>query len=124
LPDGPGYCVRLYAIADKYDIPALQKLAAEEFEDVSDTCDSPQQLEKLITAIRKSDECTSPTEKTLWNIAIPIMTSNMAVLLQEPSFKELLYNMPALTHELLAHLDQGQPQGCGEHHFVSRKANG
>ena len=94
--------VRVYAIADKYQVFKLQKLAASKFEHV---CDPSDDLHDFIAAVHVVDECTNPTDRTLWNVLIPKVKNNIAYLLGAPEFRALIDDMPQLKFDLLMLLD-------------------
>lgn len=64
----------------------------------------------LIETVRAVDECSPHRfsiegENGLWAVMLPVMKSNIAVLLQDEAFKELLLELPDLNFRLLAMLD-------------------
>lgn len=94
--------VMVYAIADKYHIPALCKLAAgrflEEFNPEPD-------IEDYIQALRNIDEYVYEEDRTLWDIAIPSIRKHIKHLLPREEFQQLLNDTPDLQNQLLALLD-------------------
>ncbi|KAI7233407.1 hypothetical protein KC343_g7734 [Hortaea werneckii] len=99
----PAFAVRLYAIADKYNVEPLRDMAAQRLRKTIDVRAVP----AFVEAVRMVDELTPPTDKTLWKIVLPLMTGNITFLLGDQDFRDLLQDMPQLMYELLAHLDSG-----------------
>ncbi|RMY54279.1 hypothetical protein D0865_04810 [Hortaea werneckii] len=102
----PAFAVRLYAIADKYNVEPLRDMAAQRLRKTVDVYAVP----TFVEAIRMVDELTPPSDKTLWKIVLPLMTGNITFLLGDRDFKDLLQDMPQLMYELLAHLDPRYPE--------------
>jgi hypothetical protein len=68
----------------------------------------------FIEAVRAVDEYTPHRlglegEHGLWAVMLPVMKSNIAVLLQDKAFKELLLELPDLNFRLLAMPDSAAP---------------
>lgn len=93
--------VHVYAIADKYDVPHLRTLAKLRLQKAFNTQTALKDHADLIETVRAVDECSPHRfslegDDGLWAIMLPIMKSNMAVLLQDEAFKELLLELPHL----------------------------
>ncbi|KAK4893935.1 hypothetical protein LTR27_007741 [Elasticomyces elasticus] len=91
------FVVRVYAMADKYDIPTLCSLAIDRLQRLFE----PERghVEAVISAIQAIDKYTSGNQ--LWNIFIPKVVANMDWLVQEDEFSKVLVDMPVLTKNLL-----------------------
>lgn len=94
------FLVHVYAIADKYDVPPLRLLVVQRLHDL---CDPTKNIDDFIAVLRVTDACTA--ESTLWDFMLPKVMSNMTLLLQDESFRELAMEMPSLTLPLLATMD-------------------
>lgn len=102
--------VHVYAIADKYDVPHLRTLAKLRLQKTFNTQTALKHHADLIETVRAVDECSPHRfslegENELWAVVLPVMKSNMAVLLQDEAFKALLLELPDLNFRLLAMLD-------------------
>jgi hypothetical protein len=100
----------VYAIADKYDVPHLRTLAKLRLQKTFNTHITLEDHADLIETVRAVDEYTPQRlglggEDGLWAVILPVMKSNIAVLLQDEAFKELLLELPDLNFRLLAMLD-------------------
>ena len=100
----------MYAIADKYDVPHLRTLAKLRLQKTFNTHIALEDHADLIETVRAVDEYTPQRlglggEDGLWAVMLPVMKNNMAVLLQDEAFKELLLELPDLNFRLLAMLD-------------------
>ena len=96
------FAVKVYAIADKYQVSQLQHLAVQRFKNV---CHPKVDIDDFITAITLIDECTNPNDPTLWQIVLPAIKNNMS-LLESDKFRELISEMKDLNFKLLALLDK------------------
>lgn len=92
------FAVKVYAVADKYDIPSLRALAAQKLANVADPAGD---LDDFIAAICNVDEFTSPEDSTLWDIVIPKIGENLDWLADNEKFFALVKDMPALNKKLL-----------------------
>ena len=101
------FTVHVYAIADKYNVPRLQQLAAQKFGKV---CDPVSDIDDFITALCAVDGATNPADSTLWNITLPIIENNVSYLLQHNSFKAVVDSMPDLKWGLISLLDRKKPR--------------
>ncbi|TKA73843.1 hypothetical protein B0A55_07618 [Friedmanniomyces simplex] len=99
------FTVHVYALADKYDVPALRSLAVAQLTRLLDP--KRENLEGFLAAIRAIDECTA--DNTLWEIVIPRIVGNMAWLVEEEGFFALVQEMPGLNRKLLV----GSAEGFG-----------
>jgi len=102
--------VHVYAIADKYDVPHLRTLAKLRLQKAFNMQTALKDHTDLIETVRAVDECSPHRfsiegENGLWAVMLPVMKSNIAVLLQDEAFKELLLELPDLNFRLLAMLD-------------------
>lgn len=102
--------VHVYAIADKYDVPHLCTLAKLRLQKTFNTHTALADHADFIETVRAVDEYTPHSlglkgEHGLWAVVLPVMKSNMATLLQNAAFKELLLELPDLNFRLLAMLD-------------------
>lgn len=100
----------MYAIADKYDVPQLRTLAKLRLQKTFSMHTPLKDHADLIDTIRAVHECTPHSlglegGDELWAVMLPVMKSNIAVLLQDEAFKELLLELPDLNFRLLAMLD-------------------
>ncbi|KAK4545961.1 hypothetical protein LTR36_002525 [Oleoguttula mirabilis] len=102
------FTIRIYAIADKYDVPPLRDLAAQKLRSV---CQPATNLDDYISAIQTADELTNPKDTTLWEILIPKMIENIGVLLADPRSREVITE--TLNVSLLGHLARVHPDRCG-----------
>ncbi|KAK5113317.1 hypothetical protein LTR85_010934 [Meristemomyces frigidus] len=93
------FAVRVYAIADKYDVSPLRAMAAQKLTSVADP--GPEGLENFIAAIYAIDECCNPKDATLWNIVSPKIVANIDALADDERFFALIQELPALNKALL-----------------------
>lgn len=104
------YFVHVHAIADKYDVRDLRNLAKLRLQKTFNTQTALVDHADLIETVRAVDECSPHRfsiegENGLWAVMLPVMKSNIATLLQDEAFKELLLELPDLNFRLLAMLD-------------------
>ena len=59
------------------------------------------------------DAWTTPKDRTLQEIIIPMIVGNMRSLLQSDDFKILIANMPNLNHELLGYVKEAGSSNHG-----------
>lgn len=102
--------VHVHAIADKYDVPHLRALAKLRLQKTFNTQTALKNHADFIETVRAVDEYTPHSlgakgEHGLWAVMLPVMKSNIAILLQDEAFKELLLDLPDLNFRLLAMLD-------------------
>ncbi|KAI7377364.1 hypothetical protein KC336_g19571 [Hortaea werneckii] len=119
-PSRSAFAVRLYAIADKYNVEPLRDMAAQRLRKTIDVHAVP----AFVEAVRMIDELTPPSDKTLWKIVLPLMTGNITFLLGQQDFRDLLQDMPQLMYELLAHLDPNHSESCGAVNFQAQSQAG
>ena len=94
--------VKVYAIADKYDVKQLQTFAATRLGQVLD----PQNdLQDFINAVQAVDESSQLGDRTLWDVVIPTIKDSITYLLGQSEFREMLDDIPQLQFDLLALLD-------------------
>lgn len=103
--------MRVYAIADKYDVKPLQDLAAQRLENVCYAA-SDHDVDDYIAAVQAIDELTNPRDVTLWGIIIPKTISNIGYLLSNTKAKEVILGTETLNVALLKHLGRVHPAGC------------
>lgn len=96
------FAIKVYALADKYDVPQLQALAAQR---LSKVCDPNKDMDDFLNIICLIDGLTNPADSTLWHIVIPKIKTNIGVLLQSEEFMALVLKMKDLNFKLLALLD-------------------
>lgn len=101
------FTVHVYAIADKYDVPQLQQLAAQKFGKV---CAPVSDIDDFIAALCAVDGATNPADNTLWKVVLPIIEKNISYLLQHEQFKAVVDSIPELKWGLLALLDPSRPR--------------
>jgi hypothetical protein len=104
------YFVRVYTIADKYDVPPLRTLAKQRLQRTFNPQTALGDHADFIDTVRAVNEYTPHRLSTegdvgLWGTMLPVMRSNIAALLQNEAFKELLLELPDLNFRLLAMLD-------------------
>jgi hypothetical protein len=104
------YFVHVYAIADKYDVPPLRTLAKQRLWRTFNPQVALENHADFIDTIRAVDECTPHRlglegGGELWGVMLPVMKTNMGILLQDEAFKQLLLELPDLNFRLLAMLD-------------------
>ncbi|KAI6843921.1 hypothetical protein KC340_g412 [Hortaea werneckii] len=116
----PAFAVRLYAIADKYNVEPLRDMAAQRLRKTIEVHAVP----AFVEAIRMVDELTPPSDKTLWKIVVPFMTGNITFLLGQQDFRDLLQDMPQLMYELLAHLDPNHSESSEAVNFQAQSQAG
>lgn len=105
----PTFAVRIYAIADKYDVEALRNVATQRLSKIID----PDNVESFVDTVQLVNEVSNPRDTSLWDIVTPHMTRNIIPLLRQDAFKEMLRELPELNDDLLAHLDPSYPEGRG-----------
>ncbi|KAK3636862.1 hypothetical protein LTR56_013973 [Elasticomyces elasticus] len=99
------YMVKVYAIADKYDVPSLRHQATTQLAGALRLERKQTHLKELIATIRAIDEHTA--DSTLWKIVIPEIIRDLGWLSQDNDFSVLLQEMPALTKALLTSTAKG-----------------
>ena len=97
------FAVRVYAIADKYQVPQLQSLAAKRFKTL---CDPTTDLDDFVNSITLVEDCTSPNDNTLREIVFPAIENNITLLLESEKSRILILEMPDLTIKVLSRLDR------------------
>ena len=102
--------VRIYAIADKHDVPGLRALAANGLK--HHQCLRPKSdFEKFMSTIRMIDELCNPNDTTLWQIVVLKADANIDWLVDNASFFSLVQKIPALQKALLKR--SGLPDSSG-----------
>ena len=96
------FAVKVYAIADKYELTGLQRLAAQRFGNI---CNPNTNLDDFINSVYLIDESTNPNDQALWKIVIPVIKSDISFLLDLKEFNDLLANVNGLTGKVLSLLD-------------------
>ena len=91
--------VKVYGIADKYDIPVFRYTAATRLS--SDLDPTNKDLEPFFRAVRAIDECTVDTDNLLWDVVIPKITGNITHFKDKDDFFALLQKLPVLNQKLL-----------------------
>ncbi|KAF2770469.1 hypothetical protein EJ03DRAFT_381946 [Teratosphaeria nubilosa] len=104
LPLGP-FAVRVYACADKYDVPSLRAMAASVLQRRVARIADPKggELEEFLETIRSVEACTSETDGTLWGIVVPRIREHMGALMGdgEERFFALVRELEGLNRVLL-----------------------
>jgi len=90
------FLIHVYAIADKYDVPALCKRVVQR---LVETCDPQKDEADFIEALRVVDDCTLDNE--IWDFLLTKTRRNLQTLLKNGSFRELVLEHARLTFELL-----------------------
>ena len=98
------FAVKVYAVADKYDVAQLQSTAAQRFKNGCATTD----VVDFIKTVYLIDELTNPRDKTLWDIVLPVIKANVTTLLLPPKFQALIFDMKHLNLKLLSLLDDSE----------------
>ncbi|KAK4502624.1 hypothetical protein PRZ48_006050 [Zasmidium cellare] len=93
------FCVQIYQVADKYDVPHLRTLATNRFKISCET--TLLNVPAFVEAIYAIDECCNPEDRTLWDIVMPILKSNMVPLLEHEEFRAMIKDKDELNFELL-----------------------
>ncbi|KAK3711122.1 hypothetical protein LTR37_009909 [Vermiconidia calcicola] len=91
--------VKVYAIADKYEVPQLQAMAAGKLKKV---CDPRNDIEDFVSTIYLIDQNTNPEDRTLWNIVLPVIKDNIDYLIESEQFQALVFEMKDLNLSLLS----------------------
>ncbi|KAM0716713.1 hypothetical protein Q7P37_008158 [Cladosporium fusiforme] len=102
--------VRLYMIADKYDVAPVRTHMLQRLGDGrvfrafdAEKCLTPQdearQLGAFVDFLRYIDASTH--DDTLWNLVLPVVEYRLAALLTHETFKKLLLDLPAVNLKLL-----------------------
>jgi hypothetical protein len=99
------FAVKVYAVADKYDVKGLQHQAASKLKNV---LDPNKNIKDFVAAIKEVDESTNPADPTLWNIAISAIKANITMLRKHNEFLDLVFERKALNVKLLSELN-GSP---------------
>ncbi|KAK3711117.1 hypothetical protein LTR37_009904 [Vermiconidia calcicola] len=86
------FAVKVYAIADKYQVEDLQALAAQRFKNG---------YRDFIATIALIEENTNPEVRTLWDIIIPAIKNNITYLLTSDQFQRLVFEQKDLCLSLL-----------------------
>lgn len=92
------FTVRVYALADKYDVPPLRAMAAQKLQNVADPNRS---LDDFVAAIRSIEESCNPKDTTLWDIVMPTIIGNIEWLADDEKFFALVQCMSVLNRGLL-----------------------
>ncbi|KAK5723661.1 hypothetical protein LTR15_005360 [Elasticomyces elasticus] len=98
LPE-PLVAVRVYVIADKYDVPGLRGLAATHLEKdfrIEDNC-----WDEMSAAVRAISENTAQSDPTLWNVVLVKMRAHIDWLVPCSEFHKMLQDTPELSIKLL-----------------------
>lgn len=95
------FAVRIYAMADKYDVAELRGAAEEK---LAEACDLMEDVNELVTTLETIEECTNPMDSALWEVVIPNIQDNITKLLAMGEFKEFILAQPTLYFRLLATL--------------------
>jgi hypothetical protein len=90
------FLIHIYALADKFAVPALCKLAVQR---LVETCDPQKNEADFIEALRVVDDCT--VDDTIWDFLLTKAKRNLQTLLNSESFRELVLEHSKLTYELL-----------------------
>lgn len=90
------FLVHVYAIADKYDVSELRTLVVERLKNVCEPAEDP---DDFVAVLRVTDACTA--DKAVWNVLLPKAKANIALLLKNESFRELVSEIPTLALSLL-----------------------
>ena len=104
------FAVKVFAIADKYDLHQLQNLAAQKFKQF---CNPRIDLEDFLSAVSLIEENTPLNDNTLRNYVITMTKRDMVFLLNDDRAKNFILGMPDLTLELLSMLDESVEQPVG-----------
>jgi speckle-type POZ protein len=81
--------VKVYSIADKYDVPALKLQAKGKFEDAAETCWNMDDFPHAITEIYAS---IPATDRGLSDPVVEIACKNINPLLEKQDFRDVLKN--------------------------------
>jgi hypothetical protein len=100
------FAVKVYSIADKYDVPKLQQLAAKKFKGVCILNDNADDVNDFVGTINLVQECANPNDRTLWDILLPVIESNISCLLKSKEFRGYVLDNPELNITLLSMLEQ------------------
>ena len=111
------FAVKVYALADKYELLQLQTLAAQRFKAV---CDPKTDLTDFINATTLIEDCSNPNDATLWEVVIPVIKKNIAYLLQNEESKALILGMKELNVMLLRLLDGSKVSDVSSPHNLPR----
>lgn len=95
------FAVKVYAIADKYEIDQLQALAATKFKSTFKLVGDGKETE-LIDETAIIDEWTNPNDNTLRDVAMPVIQEHISTLLKVPDFKELIRTNEDFTFRLIS----------------------
>ena len=107
LPDGTEFSrlqlhIRMFALADKYDIPDLSIVAAKKY---SSGCDTSWNPSEFLTSIRDVYETTPPSSRTLRNLACIAIRMHLPQMLDDESiggmYEETLTESPEFAKDLL-----------------------
>lgn len=104
--------VHTYAIADKYDVQPLRKLAEDRFRKIYNPSVYVPDVDALIATIHAVDENTAHEISSgggLWAILLPTLKAKMSLLLGFEAFRELLLDMPDLNFCMLGMVAQNKP---------------
>ena len=97
----PVKAVLIYQVADKYDIPQLRQLAAGR---LKTACNPLDNFARFVLVLKEIDERTAPNDKTLWDVVVPVVKQNMAIILARPDFRTTIKGLDTLYFRLLAEM--------------------
>ena len=97
------FIVKVYSIADKYQVSGLQQPASIRLDGA---CDPTGNVDDFILAVRLIDELTSPGDSALWSVVLPKTKENIGYLMTCEDFKKLIFDVPHFNLGLLSMLDE------------------
>ncbi|KAK3624215.1 hypothetical protein LTR56_021151 [Elasticomyces elasticus] len=101
------FAIRLYVIADKYDVVGLRTLAASKLDQVLTPFDDE---EGFVSALEAIHEYTANNK--LWDIAVPKILANIGSFVKNKAFMDLVRELPEVLARLLAR--DGKAMGEGD----------
>lgn len=95
----PSFVLGVFIAADKYDVPALRKLAARALDA---RCWPQTGVDGFVSMIYEVDNCT--INKQLWELIFSKVMDNMFILVKNDKFKSLLRDLPDFTCGLVEYI--------------------
>jgi speckle-type POZ protein len=97
--------VKVYSIADKYDVPMLKSQAREKFEKVAETCWNMDDFPHALTEIYSS---TPRTDRGLRDLAVEIVCRQIKTLLEKQDFQTVLDETLGLAADVSRYMANGK----------------
>lgn len=102
------FAVKLYAVADKYDVPKLQQLAAERLKSLCEELKKPSDLVDVLRLL-VDGKYVREDDFTLGETVLPAIVNNFGAVFKLDEFKKFVLEYPVWALPLLDMLAMGRP---------------